>query len=102
VYYCHELIDEISDVFFRPKKHKYLHFQIDDFLELIREVALFRDITEHRNFRKCKDPRDNYLFDLADLSQADYLVAGDKTVLKTQSYPPTKVISYTQFREMFL
>ena len=53
-------------------------------------------------FTLCPDENDNYLFDLAIQAQADYLVSGDRAVLKTPIPPPTKVISYIQFREMFL
>jgi len=53
-------------------------------------------------FKDCDDDNDNYLFALAIQAQADFLVTKDKTVLKTPIPTPTKVITYTQFREMFL
>jgi len=54
-----------------------------------------------KEFFDCRDPDDNYLFDLAIQTKADYLVSGDDGVLDTPIPPPTKVISYTQFKEMF-
>ena len=65
------------------------------------DIAIFRSVKHHRKFTKCSDPDDNYLFDLAIQAKADYLVSGDDGVLDTPIPPPTKVISYTQFKEMF-
>jgi len=102
VYICDELIGELYDVFHRPKKYKYLSSQIDEFFVFISERTIFRSIKHHRKFKGCPDENDNYLFDLAIQTKADYLVSGDDGVLATPIPLPTKVISYTQFSEMFL
>jgi len=93
---------ELFDVLHRPKHYKKFNVQIDDFFNLIEFVTTTFSIKQNKNFIDCPDPKDNYLFDLAIQSQADYLVTGDKTVLKTPINPPTKIISLTEFREIFL
>ena len=41
----------------------------------------------------CKDPKDNFLLELAQESHADYFVSGDKTVLELKEYKGTKILS---------
>ena len=53
-------------------------------------------------FTDCRDPKDNYLFDLAIQAQADYLVSGDGDVLCVKIEPPPQIILFAQFREIFL
>lgn len=45
----------------------------------------------------CKDPQDNFLLELADEAQADYLISGDKLVLELKHYGKTKIISPKDF-----
>jgi predicted nucleic acid-binding protein len=40
------------------------------------------------------------LFDLANQSDATHLVTGDKNILEF-SYPPLKIISFAEFRNLF-
>ena len=88
-----ELKRVLADKKFKWRKpiEFYLRF-FYNFTLFIPTVSVFKD---------CRDPDDNYLFDLAIQSQADYLVTGDQTVLKTPINPPTKIISFAEFREMF-
>ena len=51
-------------------------------------------------FKDCPDPKDNFLFDLAIQGKANYLVSGDKKVLKTPLKDKTlKLITLTPFKE---
>jgi putative PIN family toxin of toxin-antitoxin system len=69
-------------------------------------IDLFFDAT--RNiittpiFTACPDSEDNYLFDLAYQSNADYLVSGDADVLNTPISPPLQLISFTQFKSLIM
>lgn len=49
----------------------------------------------------CKDPTDNFLLELALEAQADYLISGDKLVLKLKNYHKTKIISPKNFLKLF-
>lgn len=57
--------------------------------------------TEKYNPRKklfiCKDPTDNFLLELAEDAQADYIISGDKLVLTLGHYKKTKIISPKNF-----
>lgn len=48
----------------------------------------------------CKDPTDNFLLELADEAQADYLISGDKLVLKLKQYNKTKILSPKDFLKL--
>lgn len=48
----------------------------------------------------CKDPTDNFLLELALEAQADYLISGDKLVLKLKKYGKTKIISPKNFLKL--
>ena len=48
----------------------------------------------------CKDPRDNFLLELAEESQADYLISGDRLVLELKQYKNTKIISPRDFLKL--
>lgn len=45
----------------------------------------------------CKDAEDNFLLELAQEAQADYIVSGDKLVLELKQYNKTTIISPKDF-----
>ena len=101
VFVCGELMDELFDVLLRPKHYKKFNIQIDEFFNHINLITTTLSIKQNRDFKDWHDENDNFLFDLAIQSQADYLVTDDNDVLATPINPPTKIISFTEFREMF-
>ena len=101
IFVCGELIDELFDVLYRPKHYKTHNKEIEVFFDEIEKVPNYVSIKFQRKFNDCRDPADNYLFDLAIQSQADYLVSGDDDVLDVKINPPPQIISFTEFREMF-
>lgn len=48
----------------------------------------------------CRDATDNFLLELALESQADYLISGDKQVLKVKNYYKTKILSPKDFLKL--
>lgn len=48
----------------------------------------------------CKDPTDNFLLELALEAQANYIISGDKLVLKLKQYNKTKIISPKNFLKL--
>ena len=56
-------------------------------------------VTIRKMFSSCRDPKDNYLFDLAIQSKADYLVSGDRDVRETKT-EDVEVVSLTKFKEI--
>jgi uncharacterized protein len=44
-----------------------------------------------------RDPKDNFLLDLIDISGADYLVTGDKDLLLHHPFKTAKILTPTKF-----
>ena len=57
-------------------------------------------LTIQKEFSGCRDPKDNYLFDLAFQSNSKYLVSGDRDVRETEIDKPLNVVSLRTFKEM--
>lgn len=50
-----------------------------------------------KKVNRSRDPRDNFLLELAQESRADYLISGDKLVLALKQHKSTKIISPKEF-----
>ena len=98
---CDELMAELFDVFHRNKHYKKNYLYMDVFFDLLNNISIFVSIKRHRTFTGCEDANDNFLFDLAIQTHADIIVSRDDKVLATQTPPPTQVISYNEFRDMY-
>ena len=90
---------ELLRVLSRPKFLKYISpARKAETLHLMKQASLFVPVLiENADF---SDPKDNYLLDLCQTILADFLVTGDLKLLELGSYPPTKIISFSEFREM--
>jgi len=99
--YCSDVMtNELWNVINREHIAKLLKKTTSECYGIYNEITtLFNPIPI---FTGCQDHKDNYLFDLAIQAQADFLVTGDKTVLTTKINPPPQIISFNEFREMFL
>ncbi|MFN0173903.1 MAG: putative toxin-antitoxin system toxin component, PIN family [Saprospiraceae bacterium] len=85
---------EIVDVVKRPRLKKYLKpDRVKEIFELLSQFAYYvRPIGEgNADF---KDAKDNYLLNLAAEVNADFLVTGDKPMLKLGQYQQTRIISF--------
>ncbi len=93
---CDELIDEFKEVVERPKIAKYInHNDYIKFLALFQKLSTHLYIKAHIKFASDED--DNYLLSIAQDSQADYLICGDKLLLGYKKFGTTKIISLTDF-----
>jgi hypothetical protein len=96
---CSELRAELTDVLSRPKFTKFIP---DDYAE---KIAEFHDLVT-RTFetepidKVVTDEKDNYLFSLCRQSGAEYLVTGDKLLLKVIRYNETKVVTLALFKRI--
>ncbi len=50
----------------------------------------------------CKDPQDNFLLELAEKANADFIISGDKLVLDIKLYKNTKIISPKEFIKQWI
>ena len=91
-----QLLNEIKEVTNRKKLKKYFPQQsvieLINFLETIAEQVAIKPI----HFIN-RDPKDNFLLDLIDFSEADYLVTGDKDLLEHNSFKTATILTPKNF-----
>lgn len=91
-----ELIQEILDVTSRPKLKKY--FPQNKVFELINLLETIGELVEIKpTHLECIDPKDNFLLDMIEYSNADFLVTGDKELLKLNPFLNAKILLPQQF-----
>src|SRR5256885_836928 len=56
----------------------------------------FEIVAKHTN---CRDPKDNFLLDLIDASEADFLVTGDKFLIELNPFMTAKILSPNDFEK---
>ena len=93
-----ELTKELIEVLGRPKFKKYLECPISEYISFYEDLSQL--VTIKPDFKGCRDPKDNYLFDLAYQSNSKYLVSGDRDVRETPITKPLEVVSLTKFKEV--
>ena len=93
------LLDEYCDVLARPKFHKISNFKnnADIVLNRFIDMALFYDPQIYLDIIKDKD--DNMLLELADESDADFLITGNSLDFNITQYKNTRVVSPRSFWE---
>ncbi len=93
------LFAELIEVLQRPKFKKYFSNQsIENLVALLHEKVEWIEITDI--FNDCRDPKDNFLLDLAVSGQANYLVTGDADLLVLNPFHGVEIISYPFFQDM--
>lgn len=92
----HELLEEIANVASRPKFIKYFppeHFaMLWDFMT--QETILYQI---DKIPARCRDPKDDYLLELALVSEADYLITGDKDLLAVGKIGLCQIVTVIEF-----
>ena len=93
-----QLLIEIKTVTSREKLKKY--FPKESVKELI---VLLETIAEKVEIKPThfinRDPKDNFLLDLIDFSQADYLVTGDKDLLELNPFKTAQILTAGEFEK---
>lgn len=96
---CKEQLNELADVFSRPKIRKYISKEIIiDFFELLEESS--QTVSINTVVSICRDPKDNYLLSLSIDSDAHFLVTGDNDLLILQNINNTQIIDYHNFEKI--
>ena len=95
-----QLLQEISIVTQKAKLKKYFpQSKVTELISLLNTIGIKFEIPEKHKL--CRDPKDNFLVDLAAISQADYLVTGDKDLLVLDPFESTRIISPNDFELVF-
>lgn len=93
-----QLMREIKEVTGREKLRKYFPKQsVSELIRLLEVIALTVDIKPTHFI--CSDPKDNFLLDLIDFSEADYLVTGDKELLKHNPFKRAHIPTPADFEK---
>jgi putative PIN family toxin of toxin-antitoxin system len=101
VLFSDDLFRELIEVLNRPKFKKYFsESAIKDLVALLYEKVEIINITNH--FDDCRDPKDNFLLDLAVSGIANYLVTGDADLLILNPFHSVEIISYQVFQQTIL
>lgn len=93
-----QLLLEIKMVTNRDKLRKYFPKEsVNELIELLETIAEKFEI-EPTHFI-CRDPKDNFLLDLIDISKADYLVTGDKDLLEQNPFKTSQILTPGEFEK---
>lgn len=92
------LLAELIDVLQRPKFSKLIKEETDRLIKFIQKRAVFVEIQKQDYPTASPDPKDNMFLACAEISNADFLVTGDKKHLQVLGqYKLTKIVSPAQF-----
>lgn len=90
------LMAEIVNVTQRPKFRKYFSEEkVETLMEWMDDVMT--TVTIDKITPRCRDPKDDYLLELAVQSNAIYLVSGDSDLLVMQQVEGCRIMTYSQF-----
>lgn len=94
-----QLLDEIVNVTTRKKLKKYFPKEsVINLIELLTTIAEYIEITPTHFINR--DPKDNFLLDLIDISKADYLVTGDKDLLELNPFQSATILTPSDFEKI--
>lgn len=94
-----QLLVEIKNVTSREKLRKYFsETSANDLLKMLEIQAYSFNIKE--TYFISRDPKDNFLLDLIDISKADYLVTGDKDLLELNPFKTAKISTPSDFEKI--
>ena len=90
---------EVRDVISRPKFVKCFdeieRSQLEEFL-----VKTAYIVDPYEKIEPCRDPKDDYLLELACAGDADYLVKGDEDLLVLGKIMTTRIIRLNEFKAL--
>lgn len=93
-----DLLKEIKEVTSRERLKKY--FPQESVIELIELLETIAEKVEIKSKHLiCRDPKDNFLLDLIDISKADYLVTGDKDLLIHNPFKTATILTPANFEK---
>lgn len=99
LYLSDELYQEIIKVLDYPRIKKSV--SLGEFFELINLFGRkIHRIIPDCIIKDCRDPRDNFLLELALSAKADYLVTGDADLLELNPYRGIQILSAADFEKI--
>ena len=96
--FSNESLEEFIEVLKRPKFEKYFSKKdIEKLLDIFDQFAELIKVKSEIDI--CRDPKDNFLLNLAIDGKVDYLVTGDKDLLILEKIKKTKIITFRNLVE---
>ena len=97
--FSQNLQDEIFTVMTRPKFSKMIpEEKIAEIREIVANYTTM--INPDCDITDCRDPKDNFILELAVTAKADYIISGDKDLLDLNPYKSIKIIKAREFEEI--
>jgi hypothetical protein len=94
--FSNESLEEFIEVVNRPKFKKFFSKRdVEKLLSLFDQYAEL--IVIQSNTHICRDPKDNFLLDLAIDGKADFLITGDKDLLVVGKISGIQIITFQDF-----
>lgn len=91
-----ELLEELISVVERPKFKQW--FSENDLVDLLSVLEQFSEhVMVFSDIKLCRDPKDNFLLNLAVDSKADFLLTGDKDLLVLGKVGDTNIMTVNDF-----
>jgi len=99
IFFSPELYDELFNVITRQKfKPYFTDIKIAEINEIISRNV--KNIEPDCIITDCRDPKDNFLLELAVSAQADYLITGDSDLLALDPFHNVRIIKARDFEEI--
>ena len=90
------LIEEIREVTKRPKLIRYFNLsEVDALLDYLNEISESFEL--HEITPRCRDPKDDYLLELAIVSKAEFLLTGDADLLEMKQVEMCRILTVSDF-----
>ena len=90
------LIEEIREVTKRPKLVRYFNLsEVDALLDYLKEISESFEL--HKITPRCRDPKDDYLLELAIVSKAEFLLTGDADLLELKQVEMCRILTVSDF-----
>ncbi|GHT13946.1 hypothetical protein AGMMS4956_10910 [Bacteroidia bacterium] len=98
IYVCDKLLKEVRATLLKPKVQKYVSTERQQMLMNIMSSCYWVEIEEQ--VIRSRDPNDNFLLDMAQTINADFLVTGDNDLLVLKKHFDTAIISFHNFSQI--
>jgi len=95
IFVCRKLMWEVGAIIEKPKLAKYISQDRKEMLLDLMKACHWADIEGQTAISR--DPKDDFLLDLATVINADFLITGDKDLLVLKKYLQTHIVSFSSF-----
>ena len=99
IFLSEEIVEEITQVLTYPKiksVYKALGLKSEDLIEAVLKIAKFVKVTKKLHVVEAHSADDKFV-ECAQSANADYIISGDKHLLKVACYKKTQIISVGEF-----